>query len=157
MIADLTFWQMFGTFFIAIGVGVLVAGILVVIGSRSAKAYERAMVSDAERFRGFSNKLRKKKRSSYQERIRRLREKASGARKVQLVGLYGGVLYLAFHLARAGVGISGVHGSLRWIVVVAVPLIAVGAAAAIERRGAKNRASRLDAATDLEDGQEVTA
>lgn len=154
MVVDLSFWQEFGTFFVAIGVGLIVAGLLVFIGSRAAHVYEKTLASQAAHFRGLPAKLRENRRTSYEEQVRTLGESASGARKVQIVGLYGGTVFLTFHLARAIVGEAALQGSLKWLVIVAIPLLATALVALLERRSARARQTRLDAAADL-DAEEV--
>lgn len=150
MIVDLSFWQEFGTFFVAVGVGIVVSTLLALIGARAAHAYERTLVSQVSHFRGLSVKVQRSRRPSYEEQVRNLTDKAAGARKVQLAGLYGGTIFLSFHLARALAGEASLHGSLKWLVVLAFPLLATAIVALLERRAARLRRVRLAAATDLD-------
>lgn len=153
MVADLSFWQEFGPFVVAVTVGVVVSGALVFVGSRAAKVYEKALVSRAERFRALSQKLRKSKRSSYEETVEKLKEKADGARKFQLVGIYGGTVFLSYHAARLIVGESGVDGLAKWGIVLGMMSAITAIIAYLERRAARAHRIRLDndSALDLEE------
>lgn len=157
MSVDLTFGQEFGPFIVAVVVGLLVSGALVLIGNRAGAAYTKAMASSAEHFRGMSKKRRRTKRASYTQSIQELREKAEGAHKVQLVGLYCGTAYLSYHLARLIIGEAGVMGAGKWVVVAAVMIAALVVVAFYERRAAQARLARLDAATDLDPEETTTS
>lgn len=152
MIADLTFWQEFGPFIIAVIAGFTVSGALVFIGNRAGAAYEKSMVERAEHFRGLSRKLKKSRRASYEQAVQGLRDKAAGARKVQTIGLYGGAVFLSYLLARLVVGEGGVLGMGKWAIVAAVMLAAIGIVVFLERRGTRVLRARLveESALDAE-------
>lgn len=157
MSVDLTFGQEFGPFIIAVVVGFLVSGLLVLIGNRAGAAYEKTMAGRAENFRGLSRKLKKTKRPSYEQTIQDLREKAEVAYRVQVVGLYGGTVYLSYHLARLIIGEGEVTGMAKWAVVAAVMIAALGAVAFFERRAARTRQARLNTESNLDPEETTTS
>lgn len=157
MTADLTFWQEFGPFIVAVIVGFVVSGALVFVGSRAAQVYEKTLVSRAERFRSLSQKLRRSKRSSYEETVRDLKEKAAGARKFQLVGIYGGTVFLSYHAARLIVGEGAVQGLSKWGIVLGMMAVITAIIAYLERRVARARRIRLDIESTLDTEETIAS
>lgn len=157
MVVELTFWQEFGPFIIAVAIGFIASAALVFIGSRAGGAYEKTIVSRAEQFRGLSRKLRKTKRGSYEKTIQGLQEKAAGARKVQTVGLYGGTVFLSYHLARLIIGEAGLMGMGKWVIVAAVMLAATAIVAVLERKATRSRRTRLATEAALDTEETVTS
>lgn len=158
MIVELTFWEEFGPFVVAVAVGLLVSGALVLLGSRAGATYEKTMVERAAHYRGLSRKLKKGKRASYEQTIHGLREKAGSARKVQSVGLYGGAVFISYHLARLVIGAGEVVGAGKWAIVAGVMVAVTGLVVYLERRGAKARRARLarEAELDVEPEEATT-
>lgn len=157
MVADLTFWQEFGPFIIAMVAGLVSSGVLTLIGSRAAGIYEKTMMSRAAHFRGLSAKLRRTRRVSYDETIQQLRESAAGARKFQLIGIYGGTVFLSYHVARLIVGEGGVNGPGKWGIVLIVMAAATATVAYFERRSTRVRRARVEEEAALDKGEAATS
>lgn len=156
MNAELTFWQEYGTFIIAVGVGLLISVALVFIGSRAAAAYERTMQKHAQLYRGFSETRKQRKRADYEDFLGDLSSKAERARSFQRSGLYGGAVFLSFHAARLWIGQGAVQGSMKWVITLGLIGAAVAVVGLIERNLTRARKERLRQTATL-DAEETPA
>lgn len=150
MTQDLTFWQNYGPFIISLITAFIVGGGLVLFGGRVAQLYEKTMVTQAEHFRAMATGRRKRKRSTVEKSLNQVRNKAQGARKLQIVALYFTTVFVGYHLAQMIVSLGNTEGFLKWILALAVMAVLFVAVWYAERRSASERKNRLSIQTDLD-------
>lgn len=153
MIVELTWWEEFGPFVLAVVIGSAVSGFLVWLFGNIARTYESTMKQKVDRHRNLRTKLKKDRRNAYVEQLEYLHGRASTARSVQRVMYYGGAVFLSFHLGRLLVGVWDSEGFLRWVAlaVVMVPLMAAAIYFERRRRFAREALLREEASLDSEE------
>lgn len=153
MMVELTWWEEFGPFVLAVVIGATVSGFLVWLLGNIARTYERTMRQSAQRHRELVPKVKNDRHKDYTERLEYLAGRASTARSVQQVMYYGGAVFLAYHLGRLAVGVGDAEGVMRWVVLgaVIVPLVACAIYFERMRRFRREALLREETALDSEE------